>query len=91
MHQLFLAFQKSIIHNAEDLDIIMLLYNLFEYNKNYSDTTGSWWNYCRDERNIGVGGADDDINYSIKDSRFFDHETNITGKLEGNNGNKRRC
>ena len=45
-------------------------------------------NYCRDEPNIGVGGADNDINYSIKDSRCFDHETSITGKLEGNNAKK---
>ena len=88
MHQLFLAFQELVIHNAEGLDIVMPMYNLFEYNENYADTTGSSWNYCRDEPNIGVGGADNDINYSIKVSRCFDHETSITGKLEGNNAKK---
>ena len=88
MHQLFLAFQKLVIHNAEGLDIVMPMYNLFEYNKNYSDTTGSSLNYCRDEPNIGVGGADHDINYSIKDSRSFDHKISITGKLEDNNAKK---
>ena len=29
--------------NAEDLDIIMPMYNLLEYSKNYSKTTESFW------------------------------------------------
>ena len=37
------------IDNAEDLDVLMLMYNLLEYSKNYRKTTGSLWNYCRDE------------------------------------------
>ena len=41
-----------IIENVEDLDIIMPMYNLLEYSKNYSKTSGSLWNYFRDEANI---------------------------------------
>ena len=35
------------IDNAEDLDavMLMLMYNLLEYSKNYRKTTGSLWNY----------------------------------------------
>ena len=33
------------IDNADDLDVVMLLYNLLEYNDNYSMTSGSLWNY----------------------------------------------
>ena len=33
------------IDNAEDLDVVMSLYNLLEYSKNYRKTTGSLWNY----------------------------------------------
>ena len=40
-----------LIENAEDLDIIMPMYNLLEYSKNLSDTSGSLWNYYRDEPN----------------------------------------
>ena len=40
------------IDNAEDLDIVMPMYNLLEYSKNYRKTTGSLWNYCRDEPRI---------------------------------------
>ena len=38
------------IDNAEDLDIVMSMYNLLEYSKNYTKTIGSLWNYYRDER-----------------------------------------
>ena len=37
------------IGNAEDLDVVMLMYNLLEYTKNYRKTTRSLWNYYRDE------------------------------------------
>ena len=37
------------IDNAEDLDVVMPMYNLLEYSKNYTKTTGSLWNYYRDE------------------------------------------
>ena len=63
----------------------MSMYNLNEYSKNYSKTTGSFWNYYRNEPNTDLGGADNNINYSIKDSKSFDYKTSITGKIEGNN------
>ena len=61
------------------------MYNLLEYSKNYRKTTGSSFNYYRDEPNSGAVG---NINYSIKDSKSFDYKTSITGKLEGNNVEK---
>ena len=47
------AFQKSItfIDNAENLDIVMPMYNLLEYSDNFSKTSGNLWNYYRDEAN----------------------------------------
>ena len=33
------------IDNAENLDVVMPMYNLLEYSKNYKETTGSLWNY----------------------------------------------
>ena len=33
---------NTFIDNAEDLDVVMAMYNLLEYNKNYSKTTGSF-------------------------------------------------
>ena len=37
------------IDNAKDLDVVMPMYNLLEYSKSYRKTTGSFWNYYRDE------------------------------------------
>ena len=76
---------NALIDNAEDLDILLSMYNLLEYSKNYSKTTGGFWNYYRDEPDCG---ANNNINYSIKDSKSFDYKTSITGKLEGNNTEK---
>ena len=41
----------ELIEDADDLDIVMPMYNLLEYSKNYRKTTGSSYNYCRDELN----------------------------------------
>ena len=69
--------------NAEDLDVVMPMYNLLEYSKNYRKTTGSLWNYYRDETNSGEDGG---INYSIMDSKSFDYKTNfIKGSVTQNN------
>ena len=73
------------IDNAEDLDIVMPMYNLLEYSENCRKTTGSLWNYYRDELNSGAVG---NINYSIKNSKSFNYKTSIAGKLEGNNVEK---
>ena len=40
---------NELIEDAEDLDIVMPMYNLLEYSKNYRKTTGSFYNYYRDE------------------------------------------
>ena len=76
---------NTFIDNTEDLDVLMLMYNLLEYSKNYSKTTGSFWNYYRDEPN---SGTNNNINYSIKDSKSLDYKASITGKLEVNNTEK---
>ena len=44
----------QFIENAEDLDIVMPMYNLLEYSKNYRKTAGSLFNYYRDEPDSGT-------------------------------------
>ena len=36
------------IDNAEYIDIVIPIYNLIEYSDNYSKTSGSLWQYCKD-------------------------------------------
>ena len=80
-----LKVNNTLTDNAEDLDIVMPMYNLIEYSKNYSKATGSLWNYYRDEPN---SGAEENLGYSIKDSKSFDYKTSISGRLEGNKETK---
>ena len=63
------------IENAEDLDVVMPMYNLLEYSKNYRKTTGSLWNYYRDEPS----------NPLSSNSESFKYKTNIVGKTPENN------
>ena len=71
------------IDNAEDLDVVMPMYNLLEYSKNYRKTTGSLWNYYRDKPNSGINNG---INYSTMGSKSFDYKANfIEGGVTQNN------
>ena len=61
------------IDNAEDLDVVMPMYNLLEYSKNYKKTTGSLWNYYSDEPNSNTDN-NNDITHSILNSESFDYK-----------------
>ena len=63
------------IDNAEDLDNAMPMYNLLEYSKNYRKTTGSLWNYYRDEPSSTIGA--NNITHSILNSESFDYKANF--------------
>ena len=43
------------VDNADNLDIIIPMYNLIEYSDNYSDTSGSLWQFKRDEQRMNNG------------------------------------
>ena len=40
------------INNAKDIDVVMPIYNLREYSNNYSKTSGSLWQSCKDKPDI---------------------------------------
>ena len=75
--------------NAEDLDIVMPMYNLLEYSKNYKKTSGSLFNYYRDEPNKAeIANDNGAINISIRNSKSFDCKTEITGSLDAGEDEK---
>ena len=39
----------TAIDDAEDLDLVMSVYNIIEYSSKWSQTTGSLWFYSKDE------------------------------------------
>ena len=55
-----LKINNTLVENAEDLDPVMPMYNLLEYRRNYRKTTGSLWNYYRDEPNGGYNNNNRD-------------------------------
>ena len=79
----------ELVENAEDLDIVMSMYNLLEYSKNYEKTSGSLFNYYRDEpKEHAIGAGNNAINISIRNSKSFDYKTEITGSLDAGEDEK---
>ena len=75
----------ELVENAEDLDIMIPMYNLLEYSKNYEKTSGSLFNYYRDKPSEDAIANDNGaINISIRNSKSFDYETKIVGTLANN-------
>ena len=66
-----------LIDNAEDLDVVMPMYNLMEYSKNYRKTTGAW-NYYRDELS-DEANSNNNLNKNVISSESFKYKTSITG------------
>ena len=61
------------------------MYNLLEYSKNYEKTSGSLFNYYRDEPNEAeIANENGAINISIRNSKSFDYKTKIVGTLADN-------
>ena len=48
-HKCDVTINDEYIEKAEDLDIVMPMYNLLEYSDNYQDSTGSLYQFKRDE------------------------------------------
>ena len=66
------------VHNAKDIDIVMPMHKLIECSDNYAKTSGSLWQYFRDE-------PDD---YDIEDSESFKSKIKLTGKIPNDNNVK---
>ena len=67
------------IDNAEYIDIVMPMYNLIEYSDNYSKTTGSLWQYCKDIPGVNKAGNIIDFT-AINTTDSFKIKTKITGQ-----------
>ena len=83
-------FTKCVTHlndehvdNADNLDIILPMYNLIEYSNNYSDTSGSLWHVKRDEQNMN---NENPANVTTADSLSFKYKSSFFKTLE-NDGN----
>ena len=68
----------ELIEDADDLDIVMSMYNLLEYSKNYRKTIGSLYNYYRDELSDDADDNNFD-NIKVVNSNTFKYKNKIIG------------
>ena len=67
----------TLVDEADFINITMPMYNLIEYSDNYSDTSGSLWQFKRDEI---VNNAD----VSNDNAPSFKYKANLIGNTEAN-------
>ena len=70
------------IDNAEYIDIVMQI----EYSDNYSKTSGSLWQYCKEIPAVNDNGDIVDFN-GVNATDSFNFKTKITGQAAANNNN----
>ena len=68
----------ELIEDADDLDIVMSMYNLLEYSKNYRKTIVSLYNYYRDELSDDADDNNFD-NIKVVNSNTFKYKNKIIG------------
>ena len=68
----------ELIEDADDLDIVMPMYNLLEYSKNYRKTIGLVYNYYRDELSDDADDNNFD-NIKVVNSNTFKYKNKTTG------------
>ena len=68
----------ELIEDADDLDIVMYMYNLLEYSENYRKTIGSLYNYYRDELTNDNNDNNFD-NRNVVNSEAFKYKNKIIG------------
>ena len=69
---------NELIEDADDLDIVMPMYNLLEYIKNYRKTIGSLYNYYRDQLNDDAN-LNNFANNNAVSSNSFQYKNKIIG------------
>ena len=72
----------ELIEYADDLDIVMSMYDLLEYSKNYRKTIGLLYNYYRDELNDDADNNNFANNNAVSSNTF-----NYKNKIIGNTYN----
>ena len=69
---------ETFVDEAKHIIITMPMYNLIEYSDNYSDTSGSLWNFKRDEIINNADVTNDD------NAPLFKYKANLIDNTENN-------
>ena len=71
------------IDKAKDIGIVMPMYNLTGYSENYSKTSGSLWQYCKDIPAVNNSGNILEFN-GANDTDSFNYIGKITVQAKDN-------
>ena len=75
------------VETTENLDIIMPMYNLIEFSDNYADSSGSLYQFKRDESPMNNAGNPNNV--ALNNSKSFKYKASLLGKADGDDGNDR--
>ena len=75
--------EETFIDEAEHINITISMYKLIEYGDNYSDTSGSLWQFKKDEI-IG------NINLTNSNSSSFKYKSNLIGNSVADGANRKK-
>ena len=73
------------VGTAENLDVIMPMYNLLEYSVNYSDSSGTLYQFNRDESPMNDAGNPNNV--ALENSTSFKYKASLSGKATDADGN----
>ena len=76
---------ETFVDEAKHINITMPMYNLTQYSDNYSDTSGSLWQFKRDEQPKENNGEISDV--STDNSSSFKYKSDFIGTIP-NGGRK---
>ena len=74
---------ETFVDEADFINITMPMYNLIEYSDNYSDTTGSLWQFRRDE-------IEEDADLTINNASSFKHKANLIADTVADGANRKK-
>ena len=74
---------ETFVDEADIINITMPMYNLLEYSDNYSDTSGSLWNFKRDE-------IEEDTELTINNASLFKYKANLIGDTVADGANRKK-
>ena len=73
----------TFVDYADFINITMPMYNLIEYSDNYSDTSGSLWQFKRDE-------IERDVDLTVDNSSSFKYKSSFIGNTDADEANRKK-
>ena len=74
---------ETFVDETDIINITMSMYNLLEHINNYSDTSGSLWNFKRDE-------IEGDVDLTIDNASSFKYKANLIGDTVADGANRKK-